>query len=96
MAGNHQADPQHRRDALLPKRDSPAGSRLCCHRLCVPPRVLAGDCRVNVLDMINVRNHLYDDVGSGDNWRYDLTGDGMINVLDMLAVRNNVRNRCPE
>lgn len=57
---------------------------------------VTGDCAVNVLDMINVRNHLYDDVGSGDNWRYDLTGDGMINVLDMLVVRNNVRNRCPE
>jgi len=53
------------------------------------------DCIVNVLDMINVRNHLYDDVGSGDNWRYDLTGDGMISVLDMIVVRNNVRNRCP-
>jgi len=55
---------------------------------------VTGDCVVNVLDMINVRNHLYEPVGSGDNWRYDLTGDGMINVLDMLVVRNNARNRC--
>jgi len=54
-----------------------------------------GDCIVNILDMIGVRNHLYEDVGSGDNWRYDLTGDGMINVLDMMVVRNNARNRCP-
>ena len=57
---------------------------------------VTGDCVVNVLDMIGVRNHLYEDVGSGDNWRYDLTGDGMINVLDMMVVRNNARATCPE
>jgi len=55
---------------------------------------VTGDCVVNVLDAINVRNHLYEPVGSGDNWRYDLNGDGMINVLDMLVVRNNARARC--
>jgi len=54
------------------------------------------DCVANVIDMILVRNHLYADVGSGDNWKYDVTSDGMINVLDMLAVRNNARNGCPE
>jgi hypothetical protein len=54
------------------------------------------DCVVNVLDMILVRNHLYADVGTGENWKYDVTGNGTINVLDMLAVRNNARNRCPE
>jgi len=54
------------------------------------------DCVVNVLDMIIVRNHLYADVGSEDNWKYDVTGNGTINVLDMIAVRNNARNRCPE
>jgi len=57
---------------------------------------VTGDCIVNVLDMIAVRNHMYEDPASGDNARYDLTGDGVINVLDMIVVRNNVRNRCPE
>ena len=52
------------------------------------------DCRVNVLDMILVRNHLYEDPTSGNNWSYDLNGDGVINILDMIAVRNNARARC--
>jgi|GEM_PF-2702708 len=63
----------------------------------VPPLGdVTGDCVVNVLDMINIRNHLYDDVSSGDNWRYDLTGDGKINILDMLVVRNHVREMCTD
>jgi len=57
---------------------------------------VTGDCVVNVLDFIGVRNHLYDDPATGDNWRYDLNGDGNINVLNMIAVRNHVRARCPE
>ena len=63
----------------------------------VPPvGDVTGDCTVNVLDMIHIRNHMYEDVSSGDNWRYDLTGDGSINVLDMLVVRNHVRETCTD
>ena len=57
---------------------------------------VTGDCAVNILDVISVRNHLYQDVGSGDNWRYDLNGDGIINVLDMLIVRNNANATCDQ
>jgi len=57
---------------------------------------VTGDCVVNVLDFIGVRNHMYEDPATGDNWRYDLTGDGSINILDMISVRNHVRARCPE
>jgi len=61
-----------------------------------PPGDVTGDCTVNVLDMILVRNHLYEDAGSGDNRRYDLTGDGKINVLDMLVVRSHARETCTD
>jgi len=53
-----------------------------------------GDCRVNILDMIFVRNRMYKEVSSGDNWKADLTGNGTINILDLIAVRNNLNNRC--
>jgi len=57
---------------------------------------VTGDCYVNVLDMIAVRNHMYEDVATGDNWQYDLTGDGAIDILDMIAVRNELFTMCPE
>jgi len=57
---------------------------------------VTGDCHVNILDMIAVRNHLGQDVVTGDNWRYDLTDDGRINILDMLVVRDNLNMTCTE
>jgi len=48
------------------------------------------DGKVDILDMIFVRNRLYEEVESGDNWRADHTGDGSINVLDMILVRNRL------
>jgi len=53
------------------------------------------DCSVNVLDLIELRNHLYDQVSTDDNWKYDLTGDGYINVLDMITLRNHLNTVCP-
>ena len=55
-----------------------------------------GDCQVNVLDMILVRNHLGQAVGIGDNWRSDANRDGKINVLDMIFVRNRLGTKCPK
>ncbi|HUS59593.1 MAG TPA: dockerin type I domain-containing protein, partial [Planctomycetota bacterium] len=53
------------------------------------------DCRVNVLDLIYIRNRLNEDVNTGDNWRADINLDGRINILDLLHVRNRLNTRCP-
>jgi len=56
-----------------------------------------GDCAVNVLDLIFVRNRLGLNPNTGDNWRADVvTGDGAINVLDLIAVRNYLGTKCGE
>jgi len=54
-----------------------------------------GDCRVNVLDLILVRNKLGQDASTGDNWKVDVNGDGRINVLDLITARNNLGKNCP-
>ena len=54
-----------------------------------------GDCRVNVLDLILVRNRLGQNVASGDNWKVDVNQDGATNVLDLILVRNNLNTSCP-
>jgi len=47
------------------------------------------DCRVNVLDLIAVRNHL----GTCEI-AYDVNGDLTVNVLDLIAVRNQLGSVC--
>ena len=55
------------------------------------------DCKVNVLDLIKVRNCLREeDPDSGDCWRADVNRDGKINILDLIAVRNNLGTSCPD
>jgi len=54
-----------------------------------------GDCRVNILDMIFVRNRLGQNVNTGDNWRADVNLDGWINILDLIFVRNWLYTTCP-
>lgn len=49
--------------------------------------------KINILDLIAVRNHLNEVVDSS-NENYDLTGDGKINILDMIAVRNCLNTVC--
>jgi len=56
---------------------------------------VTGDCKVDILDMIAVRNHLGERVVSGDNDVYDVTGDAKIDILDMIAVRNELTQQCP-
>ena len=54
-----------------------------------------GDCAVNVLDLIFIRNRLNQDVNSGENWLADVNADGKINVLDLIYVRNRLNTQCP-
>jgi len=49
------------------------------------------DARVNVLDLIAVRNHLGNDASG--NEQFDANGDGQINVLDLIFVRNHLGER---
>jgi hypothetical protein len=49
-----------------------------------------GNCPVDVLDLIIVRNHLGMDPASADNWRADINEDGRIDVLDLIRVRNEL------
>jgi len=54
-----------------------------------------GDCRVNILDLIFIRNKLNLDVATGDNWRADVNQDTRINILDLIYVRNKLNTQCP-
>ncbi|HUS59215.1 MAG TPA: DUF1565 domain-containing protein, partial [Planctomycetota bacterium] len=54
-----------------------------------------GDCRVNILDLIFIRNRLNQDVATGENWKADVNGDGRINILDLIFVRNRLNTACP-
>jgi len=53
------------------------------------------DCRVNILDLISIRNKLNQDVATGDNWKADVNEDGRINILDLIFVRNKLNTQCP-
>ena len=53
------------------------------------------DCRVNVLDLISVRNKLGLDPESGDNVAADVNEDGSINILDLIYIRNRLASACP-
>ena len=56
-----------------------------------------GDCVVNILDLIGVRNHLNQDPTSPpENQVYNVNGDDAINILDMIFVRNRLNTSCPE
>ena len=53
------------------------------------------DCRVNILDLIFIRNKLNQDAGTGDNWKADVNEDNRINILDLIFVRNKLNTQCP-
>ena len=52
------------------------------------------DCKVNILDLIAVRNHLNEDVATGGNSRFDLNTDGKVNILDLIYVRSRLNTSC--
>jgi len=53
------------------------------------------DCRVNILDLIFIRNKLNQPVTTGDNWKADVNQDTRINILDLIFVRNKLNTQCP-
>ena len=53
-----------------------------------------GDCVVNVLDLIIVRNNLGKDWRT--NWKTDVNGDGKTNILDLIAIRNMLGRKCSQ
>ena len=53
------------------------------------------DCRVNILDLIFIRNRLNQDPATDDNWQADVNMDTRINILDLIYVRNRLNNACP-
>jgi len=71
---------------------------LGCYELQKPslPGDANGDCKVNILDLIFIRNRLNQDVGTGDNYKADVTGDGKINILDLIFSRNHLNTVCEE
>jgi len=52
------------------------------------------DCRVNILDLIVVRNRLALDVNTADNWVADVNADGRINILDLIYIRGRMGSDC--
>ena len=52
------------------------------------------DCRVNILDLIFIRNKLNQAVTTGDNWKADVNKDARINILDLIFVRNKLNTSC--
>lgn len=52
------------------------------------------DCKVNILDLIFIRNKLNQDVNLRDNWKADVTQDNKINILDLIAVRSHLNTSC--
>jgi len=55
-----------------------------------------GDCRVNVLDLLLIRNRLNRPISTNDNWPADVNLDGAIDVLDLLAARQQIGTHCPD
>ncbi|HUS58511.1 MAG TPA: dockerin type I repeat-containing protein, partial [Planctomycetota bacterium] len=55
-----------------------------------------GDCRVDALDLIHIRNRLMQDPSSGDHRTADVNGDGKINVLDLIYARNRLSTACSQ
>ncbi len=51
-----------------------------------------GDCVVNILDLIFVRNRV--GVQEKDNWKADANNDGKIDIADLIFVRNHLNERC--
>jgi len=55
-----------------------------------------GDCKVNVLDLIAIRNKLGQNPGTEENWAVDINRDRRITILDLIVARNNLGVACPE
>jgi len=71
----------------------------CTTRSFVARNVIEGDvnsdCKVNVLDLIFIRDRFGTDCETGDNWQANVNGDGNISILDLIYVRNRLNDSCP-
>jgi len=50
---------------------------------------------VNALDLSDVRVNFGEDVGAGENARYDIISDGIINALDLSRCRAEFTHEAP-
>jgi len=48
-----------------------------------------GDPDVNVIDMQEVKNHIFEPVNES-TFLYDINADGSINVIDLQDTKNNI------
>jgi len=73
-----------------------AASTIIAYATVAPfPEDVNGDCKVNILDLIAIRNRLGSDPASSPGAAAcDVNLDGKINVLDLIAVRNNLNAVC--
>jgi len=78
----------------------PAGSEILAGNIMLSPVQLSGDanddCKVDILDLIFIRNRLNQDPSTGNNWNADLNQDGKINILDLIFVRNKLGTKCSQ
>ena len=54
-----------------------------------------GDCRVNVIDLVYVRNRLNEAARTDNNCMADANADGKINILDLILLRSKLGAKCP-
>jgi len=78
----------------------PAGSEILAGNIMLSPMHLSGDanndCKVDILDLIFIRNRLNQDVSTGDNINADVNQDGKINILDLIFVRSKLGTKCSQ
>jgi len=70
---------------------SPDGSKWYATSL--PPGDPNGDGKLNILDMLYIRNRVGLDPSDPDNAAADVNNDGKINVLDVMTVRKWLAER---
>ena len=58
------------------------------------PGDVNADCAANILDLLQVRNHLRQNPATTGNWKYDVNRDLKIDILDLIYVRNYLSTRC--
>jgi len=59
-----------------------------CPKDCIRPKDVNDDKRINILDMIFIRNRLNSDFDIGNNQIADVNQDSKVNILDLILVRN--------
>jgi len=60
------------------------------------PGDVNGDCLVNILHLVAIRNRVGHDPAISDNARADQNKDGKINILDLIVVRSKLNSSCPQ